>query len=235
MNADQYEPFLTEITEADAPYEDVAIVEIQSTPDGWHCTGDSGWTMFVPSLPITLYGRTLREPIVPNVGDRMRLYGSFGHEVEGIQINDAVVFYRDQAQREAHRRRWLEDHDARQRREFALSKPKLDADFDALPDVLKARIQRFRDENPDFRVKDESYELFVCTEAVKIADSLAGLVGGETPTPADVIKAFHDKPWQEQKQLVPALDEGHSGNTFGGACMLARALMEHRTGQEVAV
>jgi hypothetical protein len=27
--------------------------------------------------------------------------------------------------------------------------------------------------------------------------------------------------WDEQKSLVPGLDDGHSGNTFGVACRLA--------------
>jgi hypothetical protein len=39
------------------------------------------------------------------------------------------------------------------------------------------------------------------------------------------VKEFYDKPWDEQAVLVPELDKGHSGNTFGGAVALARALL----------
>jgi hypothetical protein len=31
--------------------------------------------------------------------------------------------------------------------------------------------------------------------------------------------------WDEQKKLVPGLDDGHSGNTFGMACRLAIAYL----------
>ena len=47
--------------------------------------------------------------------------------------------------------------------------------------------------------------------------------------PEDVIEAFQALSYEEQKAKVPDLDEGHSGNTFGGAVMLAYRLL---SGQE---
>jgi hypothetical protein len=228
--SDRYEPFLLEVTEDDPPYEDTTVKDVEASDDGWWVTGNDGWTVFVPRLGID--GRT---DVEPKVGDRLCLYGSFGHEIEGVRLNDHVVFYRDSAQREAHRRRWLEDYDARQRREFTVRQGALDAEFAALPDLLKARIQRFREEDPQFRVKGEGYEMFACTEAAKIADALAPRDVLPDIDPEAVVKEFYDLPWEEQKRVVPGLDNGHSGNTFGGACMLARMLIRHRQGEPVSV
>ena len=61
---------------------------------------------------------------------------------------------------------------------------------------------------------DEPYEVFCCEQAVLIAKALK--------TEAEIQK-FYDAPYNEQQELVPALSDGHSGNTFGGACALARA------------
>lgn len=225
----QYEPFLIEVTGGELPYEDGPITAVEPREDGWYCTHD-GWTIFVPR--IDLDGRPSVEP---KVGDRLRLYGSFGHKVEGIAVNDHVVFYRDQEQREAHRRRWMEDYDATQRRRFTVQQAALDAEFQALPPLLQQRIQRYRDEDPEFRVKSEGYEMFACTEAVKIADALAAPDVLLDVDPEAVVREFYDLPWEQQKQRVPDLDVGHSGNTFGGACMLARALIAHRQGEAVSV
>lgn len=230
-----YEPFLIEVTGTDAPFEDGPITSVKESDTGWEVTHD-GWTIFVPNMPIQQYGRVLRPAIVPKVGDRLRLYGSFGHPVQGIQINEDVVFYRDQEQREASRRRWLEDHEAQKARSFTLRQGELDAEFDALPPFFRRRIERFRDENPDFRKDSEGYEMFACTEAVKIAYALEPTI----PVPSEesiaaAVKEFYDKPWDEQKRIVPDLGEGHSGNTFGGACSLAVAYLRHRAGDVVSV
>ena len=236
-DSEHYEPFLVEIIGDDAPFEDSTITNIQEGDTGWYCTAESGWSIFVPNLPVEQYGRVLREAVVPKVGDRLRLYGSFGHTVQGVQINDAVVFYRDEEQRVASRRRWLEAHDAQKRRSFTLRQGELDAEFDALPEFFKDRIQRFREEDPDFRVDGEGYEMFACTEAVKIADALEPTIISEPKAEAiaKAVKDFHGKPWEEQKRIVPGLSDGHSDNTFSGACSLAVAYLRHRAGDAVTV
>lgn len=77
--------------------------------------------------------------------------------------------------------------------------------------------------------------MFACTEAVKIADALAPRDVLPDVDAEGLLREFYDLPWEEQKQRVPGLDDGHSGNTFGGACALARALIRHRQGEVVAV
>ncbi len=58
----------------------------------------------------------------------------------------------------------------------------------------------------------ESYNRFCCEQGIIIAESLRT---------KDKIVEFHKMGWGEQKALVPGLDDGHSGNTFGMACKLA--------------
>lgn len=241
-NPEHYEPFIVEVTEGDEPFEDSPITEIQPGGGGWHCTQESDWTIFVPNMPIEQYGEVLRAGIEPKIGDRLRLYGSFGHEVQGIQVNDDVVFYRTQTQREARRRRWLEDNDARKERAFTLKQGALDAEFEALPPFFRQRIERFRAEDPDFRKESEGYEMFCCTEAVKIALALESSTlgveaaeGQRTALIQEQVMAFYDLPWEQQKQRVPGLGDGHSGNTFGGACNLAAAYLRHLAGEAVSV
>ena len=57
-------------------------------------------------------------------------------------------------------------------------------------------------------------------EAVKIFEAL------KTP---EAIEDFHEKSFEAQKSSVPALDEGHSGNTFGCATRLAYFLAKGET------
>ena len=50
------------------------------------------------------------------------------------------------------------------------------------------------------------YNLFSMEQAIVIAEALQT---------KEAIIEFKDKGWDEQKKLVPGLDDGHSGNTFG--------------------
>jgi hypothetical protein len=90
----------------------------------------------------------------------------------------------------------------------------MDADYDALPDDFKQRIDRFRKNNPDFRVDYEAYEMFCCMEAIKIANACK--------TVENVDKFYKSG----NSKLVPDLSDGHSGNTFGCACLLAKLHLE---------
>lgn len=65
------------------------------------------------------------------------------------------------------------------------------------------------------------------THLPKIAEHLRPSV--EAGADADAaVQEFYDLPWE--KQIKIGIDQGHSGNTFGGACMLARRLLK---GEEV--
>jgi hypothetical protein len=60
------------------------------------------------------------------------------------------------------------------------------------------------------------YNLFAMEQAIVIAEALQT---------KEAIIEFKDKGWDEQKKLVPGLDDGHSGNTFGMALRFAIAYL----------
>lgn len=60
----------------------------------------------------------------------------------------------------------------------------------------------------------KEYNLFACEEGIKISEALK--------TKEKIIE-FHKSTWEVQKEMVPTIDDGHSGNTFGLACKLAIA------------
>lgn len=179
----------------------------------------------------------------PKAGDTITVYGRFGGEVHGIDINGREMFWRTPLERVADRVSWLANHDRDKRERFVKDRARIDALYEELPPPLKARIDRFRAERPDFRIDSEAYEFAAVADAPKIALALAEqhewaldddlAVTDESVTPDainDAIKAFYDLPYEKQKQSVPNLDDGHSGNTFGAAVGLAGALLR---GQEV--
>lgn len=89
---------------------------------------------------------------------------------------------------------------------------RLDKDYNSLPEIFRKRIDRFRENNPKFRIKYEEAELYSCKEAVKIASALN--------SKEDVIR-FSTLEYEAQKEMVPDLSHGHSGNSFGHATLLA--------------
>jgi len=60
------------------------------------------------------------------------------------------------------------------------------------------------------------YNLFAMEQAIVIAEELQT---------KEAIIEFKDKSWDEQKSLVPGLDDGHSGNTFSMAVRFAIAYL----------
>lgn len=156
-------------------------------------------------------GLKKKHGLIPSVGDELTIHyvnGPFT-QIRGMDVNGVRAFYKTDEELEAHRINQKAKYEQDQRDEFEKNKEELDRQYDGLPDVFKARIDRFRANNPNFRVEYERYEMFCCTEAVKIAEAC------KTP---DEVKAFKDKSYEEQRSVI---DEGHSGNTFGCAVSLA--------------
>lgn len=164
------------------------------------------------------------------VGDRITVCDGhaeplLGGTRHGWALNGEVVEWRTPWERALNRVQWLAKYDRDQRERFAKDRVEMDARYLALSPTMKARIDRFRAQDPGFRVASEAYEMVACVDADLIAGALRPEVdAGEEP--AAVVRRFYDLPWDDQKTKVPGLDPGHSGNTFGGACRLARALLE---------
>lgn len=175
-----------------------------------------GWTITYDGC--VCFGVPATSPIEPRPGMVAKFYGrGFGYTVRGLVLDKVVVFYRTEEEEEERLRDEAARLEQKRRDAFERDRADLDARFEKLPEIFRRRIERFRNNNPDFRWKFERYELFCCEQAVVIATALKT---------ASRIRDFHRLDWAQQKLLVPGLDEGHSGNTFGCAVRLATLFVE---------
>lgn len=168
----------------------------------------------------------------PHVGDEVRYYGrGLGYAIRGLMIRGLMIYYRTEAEEEARHAAWVaEKHAERQRKFDEGGRAELDAKYAALPPIFQARIDKYRRNNPDFRVEYEPYEMFCCEEAVKLAahvgtvEAMEHYVSLASQETFEADRARWDAEWEEQKAIDRAaglaLDE-HSGNTHGAAVSLA--------------
>lgn len=192
----------------DREYEDHVLTSVSDAGSNWNI-GHGGWHFLAPK-------QDAPEGFAPQPGMTARFYGKgMGHVVRGLFIDGVRLFYRTETeQTDRHRQECLareqeQKYDyERVRADHALRKA-------ALPPVFQDRFARFHANNPDFGWKFEAYELFTCEQAVVIA----------TRVQADDIAAFREWAWEQQKAAVPELSDGHSGNTFVCACLLAHTYL----------
>lgn len=196
------------IPDSDTLYSDYIIGDVTGDVD-------SGWSVGFKEGLCCFIGPT--SPVVPSPGMTLRMYGQRFGTIRGQVLDGKVVFYRSPGEQE---RREAEQHAQRQRdkqERFENSRDTLDAQYEALPDAFKKRIDWFRSQTANWRVEFEAYELMCCCDAVKIADALKT---------RNSIENFSQADWEDQKKAVPDLDDGHSGNSFGMACRLAWVYVE---------
>jgi hypothetical protein len=231
---------------AEDVYEEGVLAEAKLSEDGrtWSFAWDGRGCMCAA-----------REGVEAKEGDLLRIYTDGGSEFHGIDVNGVEMFYRTPWERFAHRIGWLARHDRDQRERFAAEASELDAKYAGLSAPMKARIDRFRAAEPDFRVKGEAYEMFACQQADAFAArARQAAADGEDRQP-EVVEWFSDGsfarehpaqaerpakdptgavrwllwwsklPYDRQRELMPAMDEGHSGNTFGAAWFYAVRLL----------
>lgn len=142
-----------------------------------------------------------------------------GHTIRGLVVNGRVIYYRTEEEEAERVNLLLEEEDNKKKHQFETEgKAKLDAAYTKLPKEFKERLDLFRKNNLDFRWKYESYEMFVCEEAVKIVTSLNN---------ASNVREFKELSNEKQLAWVPSLSDGHSGNTLDAACFLALLYIEH--------
>jgi hypothetical protein len=203
----------------DPQFRDARITKVHGDDEqGWSVTMDDGWSIGIPQ----------ESPIRPAPGMTVRLYGEgIGRPVRGMLLDGVEVYYRTAEQQEAAEREWVENNHREKQAAALLAEPETARRIAALPEVMQRRLKKFRDTNPDFDWEYLPYELMCCEDGVKIADALRG-----EPDAVAALTAFHAAPWDTQIAQVPTLDRGHSGNSFGMACRLARWLL---TEPEMAV
>jgi hypothetical protein len=125
---------------------------------------------------------------------------------------DHLLWYRtseEQSLFDENQKRRLKDE---KRSRYEQKDPKLAGMYAALPLIFQMRIDKFRANNPDFKEDFEAYELFVCTEAVKLVKHFEN---------ARAISTYQDMPKDSRRQLE-ILAKGHNDNTITQACHLAR-------------
>lgn len=157
------------------------------------------------------FGLNIKYGYGPKVGDTIELFTVNGSEIRGIFANGKGIFYKSDEQIAQERKEWLKNHEEKKQVTFRKAKLRLDKDYHALPKVFQDRIDKFRTNNPRFRIDYEPYEMFCCKEAVKIANAC------KTP---EEVERFKNLDYDDQKTTVK-IDDNHSGNTFGCAVSLA--------------
>lgn len=209
----------------DDAFEDARLDEVKAHEEGYEITQSNRWSFFIAKeYDGVAHG------IVPAVGDTVRMYGGSGRPVRGLFVNGRRIYYRTEEQQDELAARQLAEEDSKRRRKFEeAGRAVLDAKYAALPPIFQARIDRFRQNNPEFRWLYEEYEMFCCEEAVKLAQHLGSVEAMERYCALASSETFganqaqwHAE-WQEQKAIDRAagLSDGHSGNTHGAAAMLA--------------
>lgn len=182
--------------------------------DAHSITDADGWSLGVDTSGVDLA-----------IGTDVLYWGrGLGYSVRGLAVGHHVFWYRTEHEQAANEQAERENREAQQKAEFDAQREAHDRRYDELPDAFKARVDRFRAANPDFRWQFEAYEVMCCRDALKIAsycsvNRLADVADGQEPTAADNVLAFQRLPWDEQK--AAGIDPGHSGNSFGFACRLA--------------
>lgn len=176
---------------------------------------DNGWWELSTQLGCFGY-KASESPVVPQIGQIARYYGEgFGSIVRGLTINNQIIFYRTQAEQEAASAHLAAEHERQKRQQYEARTAEREQEIALLPSVFQQFLAKLRRNQPDKYWSREEYELFACREAVLLATTLGSV---------EAIEEFAQLPWEEQQQRVP-LDEGHSGNTFGFACLAAKVYL----------
>lgn len=189
-------------------FEDHVIAEVRDEGSYWTIQSDEGWCLGVEKSKFA-------SP--PQPGQVARYYGrGFGYPVRGLDVDGVEVYYETEDEYRTRATIEAEERNSARRAEADAERAERDARVAALPECFQKRIERFRRNSADFYWQHEPYEMASCVDAVKIAEAFK-----DAENAGDAIQAFYSIGWEEQQRLVPDLDGGHSGNTFGMACRLA--------------
>ena len=192
---------IDEIT--DSEYSESIIKKVRKEANGYTITKEDGWSLWIDDIGI-----------VPKKDNVIRIYGEgTGRSFRGIAIDGRIVFYRTREEEKEHNDNLRNEQIKRDKKKFEHNKELLDLRYNKLSKVFQNRIDVFRKNNPDFRWQHEAYEIFCNEQTLEITKVLKT---------ADEIDKFQELKWEKQKELVPSLSNGHSGNTFGFSIMMAK-------------
>lgn len=209
----------------DKTFEDQTITKVSSCEPRDPSTLRA-WEVHFQSYIFLVRDEHGRAP-APEPGHRLRLYGEgFGRTVRGVALLDQqrrvvrhVYRYRTAEEEKAEHLAWVAAEKRKKVESWEAKKAETARAVATLPAPFRERFEFFMRRQgwgPEFG----PYEIFVMQEAVKIAgvrvDKLAG---------AEAVAVFSKLSSKAQREWLPSLDDGHSGNTFGAACALAHAYL----------
>lgn len=122
--------------------EEGLITKIAESDAAWDITTNDLWTTQL---------RKDRSPDTPRIGDTFTTFGQIGYAFHGQALNGRVLWYQSVEDEEAQHRQDLADGERRKRERFEADRARLDAEYAALPETFRDRIDKFRATNPDFR------------------------------------------------------------------------------------
>jgi len=192
----------------DRQFELHVIKTVEMGEDGYSLTFVDGWCFWMPGSKLE-----------PQPEMQVKLYGKgTGYPIRGMVVNGETIFYRTEEEQQIQFEQERREDEEKRRDEYKKNREDYDKRIHKLPELFQKRIHDFRMATPGWGEGYEKYELFVCEQAMTIANALKTV---------DRIQPFHDLDFEEQKKIVHELDDGHSGNTFGAACYMARVWMEN--------
>lgn len=176
---------------------------VELKTEGW----GSWWESWPENVPL------------PEEGEMFVVYstGVGGQKVGVTDLEGRVVVWRIEEERKAEHRQGVLKRELEKIDSFLKHREEMDAAYDALDELLKIRIDKFRETKVDWRWQYEPYEMSACTDSMKIAEHFAG---------QDVDD--RQEVWDRMKKLSPkdvGGHEGHSGNTWDFARLLAFRLL----------
>jgi hypothetical protein len=201
------------IKETDMQFEETDIEKVKEYEDQWELTTGMGSIL-----------SSKVEGFTPEEGHICKFYGKgFGYAVRGIEINGVVHSYLTEDQQAQKHKDWCEQRKIEQLESYEKNKGQYEEDYNSLPPLLKKRMAYLYEKNPDDRFDWEGYELFIMTQATMLYNVLKT---------KEKVEEFKAAEFDTQKEMVPELDDGHSGNTFGSSCYYASCLAEGMDGFE---
>lgn len=157
--------------------------------------------------------------VIPYVGNTIRFYPQrFGMPIWGVYIEGRKVFYRTQEEQNLKHQRELKESDIKKIAAYEKDHLLFDTRIKKLPVEFQDRIKRFKKNSQEFCWQHLAYELFTCEQAVLFAEKLKT---------EEVLSEFSEAPYEKQKQIIPEMLDGHSGNTFGCAVYLAKVYLKY--------
>lgn len=170
--------------------------------DVYEITGSGGWSFCLDK----------KHDITPKVGDHYQLRTKGFSQIVGIKWGNRVLFNKTVDEVKSEHQEFCRKQREEKQAEFKKNCKKQDTQYEALPEVFRRRVDKFRDNNPDFRWEYEPYELFCCEQAIGMAKHFK--------TREALIK-FNEMEYKDQKKTWKGFSDEHSGNTFVMSVKLA--------------